>query len=386
MEDVSLMVLSSGPEKDAPPPKFFILQKGVWRSCPPSSASLSLGDVRTNFEQRIDELMQQVAKAGPPESIWAWLKTQCMALLKAILPTEVENFLSRSGGPDAGGGAASNAPVLRLFIDQQIDWIPWELLHDGVDYLGLRYQVARLPIVGGGPDLSDERPKEIGLVYNLLGQGVVETNDALFASWQQTFANLIPAAAEHRRPTQDDWPLLNQVEEAAVNAADILHLTCHGGFKDSVTNQVYWTLNEDKNSPWDHRIDVPLVKRLALTKRPLIFGNACASSTPAANGSQGGFATGLGSEFFDKGALAFVGTFAPIMKDLAFDFAREFYTRLLGDGLPIGQALWATKWHYHVTGQNDPSWLFYCLYGPPETKFQQQQPAGVGGPGAGGGG
>ena len=98
-----------------------------------------------------------------------------------------------------------------------------------------------------------------------------------------------------------------------------------------------------------------------------MFGNACASN---AAGNQGGLSTGLGTSFFTQGALNFVGTFAPITKSLAIEFARQFYLRLLQDQMPIGKALWATKKHFFDLGGNDPSYLFYCLYGPSETCFQ----------------
>jgi hypothetical protein len=42
---------------------------------------------------------------------------------------------------------------------------------------------------------------------------------------------------------------------------------------------------------------------------------------------------------------------------------------LLVNGLPIGEALRATKEHYRRSPVSDPSWLFYSLYGPPELCF-----------------
>ena len=107
------------------------------------------------------------------------------------------------------------------------------------------------------------------------------------------------------------------------------------------------------------------------TSRPLVFGNACASSSGRpADGV--GLTPGLGTAFVANGASAFVGIFAPVTKRLAFDFACEFYRRLLGDGLPVARALWKTKCHFKESGEKDPSWLFYCLYGLPETCFQVQ--------------
>jgi CHAT domain-containing protein len=103
-------------------------------------------------------------------------------------------------------------------------------------------------------------------------------------------------------------------------------------------------------------------------QRPLVFGNACASATgPSSNPDRP--PASFASRFLELGAAAFIGTFAPISKSMAVDVAREFYTRLLVNGLPLGEALWETKQHYRKLAGADPSWLFYCLYGPPELQF-----------------
>ena len=71
--------------------------------------------------------------------------------------------------------------------------------------------------------------------------------------------------------------------------------------------------------------------------------------------------------------MAFVGTFAPVRKALAVEFAQRFYNNLLVSQMPVGQALWATKKQYVDEQATDPSWLFYCMYGPPETRFTLAQ-------------
>jgi hypothetical protein len=64
-----------------------------------------------------------------------------------------------------------------------------------------------------------------------------------------------------------------------------------------------------------------------------------------------------------------VGTLAPISKSVSLRFAKQFYAHLLDEGLSIGKALWRTKLDFKTAGELDPSWLFYCLYGPHETQF-----------------
>jgi hypothetical protein len=94
-------------------------------------------------------------------------------------------------------------------------------------------------------------------------------------------------------------------------------------------------------------------------------------------GLRGGLTPTHASLLFDFGALAFVGTFAPVVKSTALSFAARFYKHLLGtggaEGAPIGKALWLTKREFHAEAGDsisDPSWLFYCLYGSPDLTFK----------------
>lgn len=100
---------------------------------------------------------------------------------------------------------------------------------------------------------------------------------------------------------------------------------------------------------------------------PLVFGNACQGAAGAATAT--GLVPGLAYSFFDNGATAFVGAFAPISKTMALKFATKFYGHLLSNNLGIGSALWRTKSDFKEADEKDPSWLFYCLYGAPGTQF-----------------
>ena len=93
---------------------------------------------------------------------------------------------------------------------------------------------------------------------------------------------------------------------------------------------------------------------------------------PGVNASPGNLISGFGPSFFSRGAIAFIGTVAPVNRKVALEFARKFYDNLFQTGpqLGIAQALWATKMQFrNDPATRDPTYLFYCLYGPPETKF-----------------
>ena len=101
---------------------------------------------------------------------------------------------------------------------------------------------------------------------------------------------------------------------------------------------------------------------------PLVFGNACSSAGGGNIDTELGW--GVGKTLYESGASAFIGTIAPVQTKMAIAFASEFYRRLLTDGMPIGLALWETRWHFREAQSSDPSYLFYCLYGSPDTRFK----------------
>jgi CHAT domain len=376
MSDVALMILPDTTGSANEWPNILVEQAGMWRGMPDleTRAGKSKKEIVDSLRTTLQQVMKQVADTAPglPPNQWTGFGSYAQGLYRNLIPTHIHEVLHR-----ALQWVVPNTPVLRLHIHPRADWIPWELLHDDKDFLGLRFQIARLPIVERGPQLNGGQVRQVRHIYNLLAESVL-VDPPLQAEWQQTFAaavNQVTRLPGNFTPTAD-WPVLQTLADAA--DADILHLTCHGGYQDD--DGTYWTLNDSKDSPFIHRLRVGIIRTQMgwlHNVKPLVFGNACASAAAAGGAAPGGnnpiLATeGLSTAFFSEGALAFVGTFAPVSKRLAVNFASRFYQHLLVQGEPIGQALWATKQEYAQANprDNDPSWLFYCLYGPPETQFQ----------------
>jgi CHAT domain-containing protein len=267
-------------------------------------------------------------------------------------------------------------PVLRIHTQSSNEWIPWEVLGDGTDLLGFRFKIARIPIVPHILEAANNQPHQVRNISNFLGRDVLDP--AQRQEWESTFTGLLnPPAVEQLFPAQGDavnFPDLQLVSQNYQNA-DIVHVMCHG-MKEQET--VYLTLNH-RSTPTSSilfNITPSTLNSFVFRSRPLVFGNGCTSS-----GAMGGNQTtiglmppGIGASFFSRGALNFVGTFAPVTKKMALEFARKFYEHLLGQngqpGLPIAEALWATKQHFRQANATDPSYLFYCLYGPPDTTYQ----------------
>jgi hypothetical protein len=375
--DLFLIVLITGTRGSVMDLKFLLETDGVCLTAEHHGdrhQAETVEELRKAFDRKLGTLVE-IEEQSPGASVG--LRTLGGDLYEALLPKELRSELERA----AGSVDDDEVPVLRIHTD--VPWIPWELMHDGQHFLGLRFQIARLPIISIAPDVSHPKPfsepRTVKRICSFLGEHVLDSH--LLDDWMETFSDL-----DGHNTQQCSYPALANGEvgtypkssdlEGALAEAHILHLTCHG-IVDK--NEVYWTLNEEDSDFWyNYEITEGHVKtwgreeKLAITK-PLVFANACFSATPGSSEGTLGLTKGFGPRFLSHGAVAFVGTFAPVTKTLAVQFAHKFYQVLLGQAVSIGEALWQVKKAYAQNPpeeQKDSSWLFYCLYGHPDTRFE----------------
>jgi CHAT domain-containing protein len=386
---VTLMVQPAANERNNPPQFLVEEQIGqsnsiraevLWRDLGFSEVltKQSPADIRAAIDKALREMRESLDDGEEVrDAMFHFEQMMYMKFFDPLIPTSVEEILAQ-----ALDQALTNeeVPILRIHVSSEYDWIPWEIMHDRTDFLGTRFQIARLPIVPTIPDLSNNDPHQVEHIVNVLGHlghGVLD--DTLLKTWVTTFSDLVSKAENVNvtsiplDPLIGPWPKSKVLQSSL--ESDILHFTCHGGIEQD--EETYWVLDYDKPNLMVNRIGVENVELTDLSsKHPLVFGNACSSAAGGAAASpHRGLAGGFGPTFFASGARAFVGTFTLINTQIAFEFPRHFYRRLLGEEkLTIAEALRATKEWYQGQGDADPSWLFYCLYGPPEASFVLASP------------
>jgi CHAT domain-containing protein len=361
MADIELMVLPARVPED--PPRFLLAAGGLWRDLGSATKLENLSTLRTLIDEELRSDMETLDSAGGAQIARGHYFSH---IYEPIVPESVQRVFKTSEPAHVG----DPPPLLRIHIDPTLDWIPWEVAHDGETYLGLRFRIARLPIVPPGREQQPAQdPWPVQHIYNFLGEFVLD--DALLPGWQQTFP--LGAAAnvtEKRFPDQptNRFPRVGDVEQAAADAS-IVHFTCHGGIRDAGTEGgSFWTLNHKQPASPQFKIHAPIVRALKnQLKQPLIFGNACGSSGQAAGA--GGLVNSFGALFIQAGASGFVGTVAPIAKTRALEFAARFYQNLLVNGDSISTALWRSKDALSKATPGDPSPLFYCQYGSPGSRY-----------------
>lgn len=363
---ISIMVLPNTPPEA--PPQLLLEQNGVWLDMMPDDQGNNAVDIQETKKQidtYFQTIMTEVEIQPAHTADNAALKGMFGTFYKKLITTKVREVLLNFAQT---AEANNEVPELLIHTHTFLEWLPWEMFHDGKEYFGLRFRIARLPIMRQVPDVS-AKTVPVQRVYNLLANNFLDATQE--AVWKDTFNGILPAVNQKTFPPP--FPNVDTIVNA--RDADILHITCHGGLRDPASDkEVYWTLDSQNMQKVNFELRTNLFDVVGYESKPLVFGNACASTDAGGGTRKNGLLPGYGASFFSRGALNFVGTFAPITKTLAVDFARLFYQNLLGAAgqpLPIAEALWETKNHYRKTIQSpDPSYLFYCLYGPPDTVFQ----------------
>jgi hypothetical protein len=320
----------------------------------------------------VDTLLSEMARQmfSQPNLSWARLRLSMRDHTRSLLPDGLRLVLQQAS---AAAQAAGETPRLHVHQPAATEWIPWEILEDGGDFLGLQFAIARLPIMPSGPTFDPSEPRRVQRIYSLLGENAFDPGAAgqLTLDWNDTFHGLPGSVQELRYPAPGagGFPSVDQFLDASTQG-DIVHVTCHGDFGKN-DSQLFWTLNRYSPLTFAYHITATILRDLSLPHAPLVFGNACFSGAPG--DTPYGLAPGFGSICYSRGALAFLGSFAAITQSMAVRFACQFYRRLIPtDGQPgpaIGDALLETKRWFLQQADPDPSYLYYSLYGPAETRF-----------------
>ena len=261
---------------------------------------------------------------------------------------------------------------LYLRLDEQLIHVPWELCHDGKEFLATKFQVGRQVITGYPIPTPRVKRTVTGTLRVLL---VVDPTDSLPEAGKE--AEQLSLLLDHVPGVEVTLiggrgarkvPLLS-----ALQAHDVVHFAGHSYYDPENPSRSGWRLAEGVLSAGE------LSK---LTTPPLlVFSNSCqagATSEWESGYRYEGQAFGIGSAFLMAGVKNYIGTFWVVHDEESALFAATFYQGVVA-GLSLGEAqLKARHELIRQRGWKSLTWASYMLYGDPAfTLFTPEEPASL---------
>lgn len=271
--------------------------------------------------------------------------------------------------PDAMQRLIDETDEYPLTITSNNPELPWELLHDGRDFLCLKRMFARMPAGQTFPrrtrdttPLPEARQPKVLLIHS-------EAGEALPKALAEIDAIKERLSAMEPKPlitllTGRDVTSSRLTDELSLGNYDVIHYAGHAGFDALRPHRSYLLLTSGE------LFRAERVQRL-LEGHPVVFLNACEStraspqSTGLPTGSTVAQAEGLGSAFVYGGAQACVGSLWPVFDDTAAELAITFYEQLIAKRQRVGEALREARLHSYQDKSDAITWAAYALYGDP---------------------
>lgn len=273
--------------------------------------------------------------------------------------------------PDAMQRLIDETDEFPLTITSNNPELPWELLHDGTEFLCLKRTFARMPAQQTFPRRTrdsvvpgERRKTTVLLIHSVHGEPLQQAENEINAI-EAGLAKMTPAPAVTKL-TGSDVTASRLTDELSLGDYDLIHYAGHAGFESQRPERSYLLLSTGEHFRAER------VQRL-LEGHPVVFLNACESSksAPQVQGrSTGGTvaqAQGLASAFVYGGAQACVGSLWPVFDDTAADLAVEFYRQLIEKRQRVGEALRRARVMSHSRQQDRTTWAAYALYGDPSS-------------------
>lgn len=265
-----------------------------------------------------------------------------------LLPTALKQWLQQL--PDGTAVLlATNDPSL-----------PWELLHNGHDFLALKYAIGRQlltptpPIQQTHSERSNEKP--FLFVTNPTGE-LAEADKEVYK-----LIDLCDRAPENI--------VARQISHSRANKAVVLE-----AFGSGVYDFVHYSGHATPNGLClaDGLLSFTEITQV-LNGRPGVFLNGCQSAAEAKTADSLPFSglnvQNLAMAFVMHGARLFIGALWDLFDAGSREFAEKFYALTL-NGIAVGEALRQSRKALYAARPNDPLWASYVLYGDPTEQIVQ---------------
>jgi len=269
-------------------------------------------------------------------------------LFGQFIPTQIQQAIR----------ALPNSSTIQLITNDTA--LPWELLHDGSNFLVLQHHLARSPLLDSAPPHAEPETNAPGVA------------DELFCLLLGNPTSDLPAAEEEILEIQDILYTARPRVNIDLLAGDQVSST---QFTERLASKKYGLIHYAGHATqgklhlsdgWASAQEVSKV----IGNHPIILLHACSSAatptqpiTTLSDLSAG--AESLASAFMAAGASAVIGMLWPVPDEDMLHLSQELYTHFV-KGRSIAEALCLSRSAMQKRNPQGTSWLSPVLYGNPD--------------------
>ena len=262
----------------------------------------------------------------------------------------------------------SLADHLRLDIDERLIDLPWELIHDGTDFLCLRYAVGRRLV--STQNFQSPR-RRVKFARNTRVLVIADPTSDLPAAKREGLdvGELLRTRCGMTVDSFVSGDMRKKDFLLCLQEYDILHFAGHASHHASSPDESCLHFSDGEIQAFE-------IERFLPSHPPaVVFLNACWSAEELRNpNSYTPMMRGLGRTFLYAGVTAFLGYLVPIPDDAATRFAHTFY-----EGIAQGQTIGESLRRARIESRDPKSpenliWSSAVLYGDPAARAVQVDP------------
>ena len=301
---------------------------------------VSLSDLQ-DFVQKINiDILNKYNVSGPNKEQLENLKDTSYELYNILGFYEISNFLDNL--------KKNQFNHIKLILDKDTNFIPFEILHDGKDFLSDFIIFSR-----NFTDYSS---------FTLNGNSNNETNNFIIvgnpSESEDIFDDVIEECNSLSEIVKSRFNLFGPYTKKSVNKIELIRLlnisNCFhfsGHFKDSSSSSG-WMLNNDI-------FEVNDINKVS-SAPDFIYSNSCGETNDS-----------YIYEFLKKGSKSIVSSMGKLPSKRAIEFSRFFYIYFILKEKSVGESFFlAIKDAKNKFGSEDLFWSFYRLYGNSSLKFK----------------
>ena len=325
---------------------FFILEGTSQSGSITKTLKVKISDLQSIINSINKDPLKEYIINGSDKHILKKLKEDSYSLFNILTLYSFQDFFSSL--------KKEKPSEVQLILDNKTNIIPFEILHDGKDFLS-DYIIFSRELKDTFHNKNYNNNIEFNSSFTLIGDPSESKDISKDINEElKALSDMIkPLDIEIKGPYKNK--IVNKIELIRLlSSTSLLHFSGHYIFKN---NQLGWLLYNDIFTYQDI---------LKISKSPdFIFSNACGNSSSL-------FIKFI-KYFLDKGSKSIIGSIGKLPSDKAFEFSNLFYYFFLIQGYDVGHAFFLAKNKLiKKYGKDDLFWCFYQIYGSSKLKINKR--------------